>query len=588
MANFTKIFGLAGATLIFAGLSYGQATTTCTTAANPASPGLIRAEGTTELVAEFSFSCNNTGAAAASATILDIVSLPVTSKVLNTSTGATEAALVTGAQGAAPTILAYGTVSGNQVTFSNVSLPTGTTTYTIINVRVNASGLTVGTGTPPAVTESLFISGPTTTAGVIAATPVAYALQGLSTVKLYQTLPTAAANAGQNAQGVAQSSTATQSTSKGVNNFVVCNAINKGTSQSGILSVINVGENFATAFKGLVGGPGGNPAGNTTLGSEFTNNTETGVQVTNSANNTATEPTTIAITLSNVPTNLSVYFPTTIVADQTSYLGTAGGTGNPVNSGNAGFLTLVSSSGSAATALNGTSTITAGTAQVTATSGSATAYYQFTPGTNSSTITETFSIPVYGVATANSITASSTAVTAAVSFFPTGTTTIPSFVVGPSTVSQTLSTFSGCTTSLLFPFVTNQVGFDTGIAIANTSTDPFGTKGATAQSGTCTMNFYGSGAPSPNSITTANVPSGTVYTAVLSGVAAGFQGYIIAQCQFQYAHGFAFLTDGVGSAGGLSEGYLAGVIPDVNQVTGGRPANPSAIAGAGTGETLGN
>ena len=65
---------------------------------------------------------------------------------------------------------------------------------------------------------------------------------------------------------------------------------------------------------------------------------------------------------------------------------------------------------------------------------------------------------------------------------------------------------------------------------------------------------------------TPSVPSGTVYAHALSGVAAGFQGYLIAQCTFQFAHGFAFITDGVGANGGLSQGYLAGVIPDTNQL----------------------
>lgn len=118
--------------------------------------------------------------------------------------------------------------------------------------------------------------------------------------------------------------------------------------------------------------------------------------------------------------------------------------------------------------------------------------------------------------------------------------------------------------SLLFPFVTNQLGFDTGIAIANTSTDPFGSVGS-CQSGTCNLNFYGNGAPTASNVMSPNVPTGTTYTQVVSGVAAGFQGYIVAQCTFQYAHGFAFITDGVGVNGGLSQGYLAGVIPDVNQ-----------------------
>ena len=54
----------------------------------------------------------------------------------------------------------------------------------------------------------------------------------------------------------------------------------------------------------------------------------------------------------------------------------------------------------------------------------------------------------------------------------------------------------------------------------------------------------------------------------------------------QYAHGFVFVTNGAGVNGGLSQGYLAGVIPDVNQKA--RSADPLSIAAAGTGETLGN
>jgi len=40
-----------------------------------------------------------------------------------------------------------------------------------------------------------------------------------------------------------------------------------------------------------------------------------------------------------------------------------------------------------------------------------------------------------------------------------------------------------------------------------------------------------------------------------------FQGYIIAQCEFQYGHGFAFITDGFGGIPALAQGYLALVIP---------------------------
>ena len=40
-----------------------------------------------------------------------------------------------------------------------------------------------------------------------------------------------------------------------------------------------------------------------------------------------------------------------------------------------------------------------------------------------------------------------------------------------------------------------------------------------------------------------------------------FQGYVIAVCEFQYAHGFAFITDGFGGVRSLAQGYLALVIP---------------------------
>jgi hypothetical protein len=112
-------------------------------------------------------------------------------------------------------------------------------------------------------------------------------------------------------------------------------------------------------------------------------------------------------------------------------------------------------------------------------------------------------------------------------------------------------------TRLLFPFVTNQSGFDTGISIANTSMDPFGT---TAEEGTCTLTFYGNGVPSTNPATTTTVAAGMSYVTLASTVAPGFQGYMIADCSFDFAHGFAFVSE----IGARSEamGYLPLVIND--------------------------
>jgi hypothetical protein len=126
-----------------------------------------------------------------------------------------------------------------------------------------------------------------------------------------------------------------------------------------------------------------------------------------------------------------------------------------------------------------------------------------------------------------------------------------------------------CTTTLLFPFVTNQAGFDTGMAISNTSEDWLGTE---PQSGACTLHYHGStvgGGAAPADQTSTVIAGGEQLVYTLSGGNPGqgieggpeFQGYIIAVCEFQYAHGFAFITDGFGGLPALAQGYLALVIP---------------------------
>ena len=109
------------------------------------------------------------------------------------------------------------------------------------------------------------------------------------------------------------------------------------------------------------------------------------------------------------------------------------------------------------------------------------------------------------------------------------------------------------TTRLLFPFVTNQAGFDTGISVANTGQDSSGTVG---QAGVCAIHYFGTlqnGNPPARLVETTNRPVavGETITFVLStGGSAGsqgnanFQGYIDVACDFPLAHGFGFMTDG--------------------------------------------
>jgi hypothetical protein len=128
-----------------------------------------------------------------------------------------------------------------------------------------------------------------------------------------------------------------------------------------------------------------------------------------------------------------------------------------------------------------------------------------------------------------------------------------------------------CATNLLWPYVTNQAGFDTGMVISNTTMDPFGTVG---QTGACTINYYGNddGDAPPASQTTSEIgPGGYAIWSLYNGggvknygeamdgmtIAAtqNFEGYVIAECEFQMAHGYAFISD-LG-ASRVAQGYLA-------------------------------
>jgi hypothetical protein len=170
---------------------------------------------------------------------------------------------------------------------------------------------------------------------------------------------------------------------------------------------------------------------------------------------------------------------------------------------------------------------------------------------------------------------------------------IPRFV--DNTVTTPIFSISLCQTILLFPYVTDFPGFDTGIAISNTSADPLGTLAASPQTGSCTVTFYGgvtdsTGAfvdasknfgsnipgtlgtmdPAVNLFTTGQLGPGQTWAFSLSSADttfgtstfAGFTGYAIATCNFQFAHGYAFVSDyGLRN---FAASYLALIIPDTS------------------------
>lgn len=104
-----------------------------------------------------------------------------------------------------------------------------------------------------------------------------------------------------------------------------------------------------------------------------------------------------------------------------------------------------------------------------------------------------------------------------------------------------LTNFGKRTTSLLLPFVSNKSGFDTSIAISNTSLP-----GSDSSNGDCEFRFYDVTGSYP-SHNTGLIVAGSMYTTLLDIIAPAFQGYIIATCNFPRARGWAVLTSLAGA-----------------------------------------
>ncbi len=153
---------------------------------------------------------------------------------------------------------------------------------------------------------------------------------------------------------------------------------------------------------------------------------------------------------------------------------------------------------------------------------------------------------------------------------------IPRFADTSMTFSSLILT--PCQTVLLYPFVTNEAGFETGIQVANTTNMTIGTKATfTPQVGSCTLTFFGDSAPAAYTLTFPATPTTTSSASsaavTLSGATAGtpFQGYVIANCNFQGAHGVSFWTDTSAQRGyGVAEALV------VNNGTISRPNAPAS------------
>jgi hypothetical protein len=529
--------------------------------ASAAVPPLLRAEGLTELTGDIVLNCTG-GTAPAGGTVIGSVpnaglanvtvflgNTTVTSKIVDTNTNASEALLLvdepagltsanlapvaSGCGGAACTVggttfsAFRGIVSNNSVTFIGVPVvapgTNGARIFRITNVRANAAAIGAGT-TGNLISSQLqafvSISGSTSI-------PLNNPLQVIGFVQ--PGLAFSARNAA-NDGSLATAGVGLQQ----------CVSVSRNLVQA----TLRYAEGFATAFK---------LQGTTAQDVPATvYNTESGFFNTSVAGGQASAATRLRATFNNIPTGTTVYVSIT-------NLNAAAGNTALLTSAETGAFSAVSST---TTVPNGAGTV--GIAPVTLTSGAGVAVWEVTDV--SALALNTMDFGVYFATSAN-VSGNSPAVgttgQVAGSFAPayqppTGTTAsstlpIPRFIASATPVN--LVFFSICRTNILFPFVTNQGGFDTGLAIANTSKDPYTT---TAQAGTCALNFFGDNAPS--AVTSPSVAAGTVFTTVASTSAPNFQGYVIAVCNFQLAHGFAFISD-VG-ARNLAMGYLGLIIPE--------------------------
>ena len=232
----------------------------------------------------------------------------------------------------------------------------------------------------------------------------------------------------------------------------------------------------------------------------------------------------------------------------------------------------------AAANCNGSTLVgTSGTTTVTSTANVATLEIQDAPSLGS---TPTIEVDVTSISlTSTAAVTTPAAITVSATMAPVCTTNVdasgspiitngyPCFTeadVGPVTIANILPT----STTMLMPYAITSPPFDTGLAVANTTADPFGSTGggATATSGTMKFDFFPTsatgGAGTPFSLTTSStnrpgaglssdgtLASGATYTVLLSqlltaaGQTGNFTGYLFITTSFLNGHGTATISD---------------------------------------------
>ena len=641
MVNFRRVVTVLAVLALFTGLAFAQGQLSCSAQGTVATS--LRGEGFTEQTGDIILNCTG-GTAIQAGGNIPLVNITVyygafvTSRLLSSTDQRSEALLLidepntftgsygsflglipctTPLQGCAQTVGAVpgttfntavtsgatpapnvyeGIVSGNAVTFYGVPvLPpatVGSRIYRITNVRVNANAYIGGT----AVQAFIQASDPAALPISNSQPFVGYIANGLSaTVK----------GAASPKQCVDQSSDTAISTLTFTENFgtafktrvaAVQNTLDNG--QLGVLGPASeLGGIYATAVPtyGTAATTQSIPGGLSKSESNFVYGgfSTTGGVIAGLAD----FGTRLKATFSGVPSGVKIYVSTVNIGATASPIGGSAGNLNTVSGAPyIGYAALVTSE-TATDGADGTVPLNTTALVPLDSTGTGTAVWEVV-NTNPNTIESfSFSVSVAYTHTSTTPLAGSTA-SVTLSYAPTASSlnaasnseNVPTFS-GGVIPSATFLTIGACRTVLLYPFITNQGGLDTGLSVANTSQDPMITgKAATVaqNGGSCTFTFYGGTTATPTipppvykTQTDPNfatgIAGGTVWANTLGTIAPTFQGYAFAICNFQFAHGFAFISD-IGATK-IAMGYLAIVIPDVTP----RIANPFG-SGSPTGE----
>lgn len=145
-------------------------------------------------------------------------------------------------------------------------------------------------------------------------------------------------------------------------------------------------------------------------------------------------------------------------------------------------------------------------------------------------------LPVYFKWSGGGVTMNSDAMVY-VGFYPSGGSMIPRFVGDSS--ADGLLVIEDCTSKLTFPFVTSRSGFETGIAVTNSS----------KENGQCTFTVVGTDTTHTEHVDAGEVAAFLFGSEIMADTSAGLK----ATCDFTGADGYAYFVDVNGNA----QGYLA-------------------------------